>query len=61
MSVQSAADGHAPEAVAEARSVLDEADVVALVFTIATINTWNRLHVAARTPVPTPREPAASA
>lgn len=46
------ADGAAPDAVAEARTVLDEAEIVALVFTVATINTWNRLHVAAGTEVP---------
>jgi AhpD family alkylhydroperoxidase len=40
------ADGHVPPAVeAAAREHLDEAAYAALVFTIATINTWNRLAI----------------
>ena len=40
------ADGHVPQAVeAAAREHLDEAAYAALVFTIATINTWNRLAI----------------
>jgi AhpD family alkylhydroperoxidase len=40
------ADGHVPADVeAEARSLFDEAGYAALVFTIATINAWNRVSI----------------
>ena len=45
------ADGHVPADVeAEARAHFDEETYAALVFTIATINAWNRLAITSHSP-----------
>ena len=45
------ADGHVPADVeAEARSQFDAESYAALVFTIATINTWNRIAITSHSP-----------
>jgi AhpD family alkylhydroperoxidase len=44
-------DGHAPDAVyQEVRKQFNEKEIADLTFAIATINAWNRLAIAARTP-----------
>jgi AhpD family alkylhydroperoxidase len=45
------ADGHVPPTVeADARAHLDETAYAALVFTLATINAWNRLAITSHSP-----------
>jgi AhpD family alkylhydroperoxidase len=52
-------DGHVPDSVyEEARRVLGEAELVDLTLAIVTINGWNRLNVAFRTPAGAYQPPA---
>jgi len=56
------ADGHVPADVeAEARAQFDEETYAALVFTIATINAWNRLAITSHSPAGRYRPKAAAA
>jgi AhpD family alkylhydroperoxidase len=56
------ADGHVPADVeAAARAHLDETAYAALVFTVATINAWNRLAITAHSPAGRYRPKAAAA
>jgi AhpD family alkylhydroperoxidase len=55
------ADGHVPaEVEAAARSCLDDASYAALVFTVATINAWNRLAITSHSPAGRHRPKAAA-
>jgi AhpD family alkylhydroperoxidase len=47
-----AAGGVTDDAYQQAASVFDETELALLLFTIATINAWNRLHATARTAPP---------
>jgi AhpD family alkylhydroperoxidase len=56
------ADGHVPADVeAEARAQFDEETYAALVFTIATMNAWNRLAITSHSPAGRYRPKAAAA
>ena len=47
-------EGHVPDAVFErARAQFNEEEMIALVFTLTTINAWNRLAITMRTEVGT--------
>jgi AhpD family alkylhydroperoxidase len=46
-------DGHATDAaIAAAAAQFEPEEVASLVFTVAIMNAWNRLHAAAHTPIP---------
>jgi AhpD family alkylhydroperoxidase len=58
--ITSIREGHAPDAVYdEVRKQFNEKEFADLTFAIATINTWNRLSIAARTPAGTYQPPRA--